>query len=210
MLVHIPLDVAVPSTDAASLFPSALEAIKLHLAPPVGNPEVRSSHVEPELLLVHIPPSVTTAASFVPSELEAIEFHFADDGADVLLQEKPVPLAVALLPSPDLSLQVVINAPLVAGIPVAFGSAASSHRTHPGTKKVVEFIVFSIPDRSAHDVTPAAVDEMVVVAWASSHNDNPGRRGGKNLSWFNTLAIAILVDLCYVSPSKFTQFTSHS
>jgi hypothetical protein len=71
---------------------------------------------------------------------------------------------VALHPSPDLSFQVVIGAPLVAGIPVALGSAASNHRVQPGTKKVVEFIVFPIPDRSAHDVTPAAVDEIVVVA----------------------------------------------
>jgi hypothetical protein len=31
-------------------------------------------------------------------------------------------------------------------------------------KDVVAFSVFPIPDRSAHDVTPAAVDKMVVVA----------------------------------------------
>jgi len=38
-----------------------------------------------------------------------------------------VPVAVALLPSPDLSFHTEIVAPLAAGIPVAFGSAASSH-----------------------------------------------------------------------------------
>jgi hypothetical protein len=40
---------------------------------------------------------------------------------------------VALHPRPDLSFQVVIGAPLVAGTPVAFGSAASNHSVHPGT-----------------------------------------------------------------------------
>jgi hypothetical protein len=72
--------------------------------------------------------------------------------------------------------------------------------------------VFPTDDLSEIDLTIDVVpDKLIVdVAWASSHNDNPERRGGKNRSWFNTLAIAILVDLCYVSPSKFTQFTSHS
>jgi hypothetical protein len=40
--------------------------------------------------------------------------------------------AVALHPSPDLSLHVEIAAPLAAGTPVAFGSEASSHKVHPG------------------------------------------------------------------------------
>ena len=72
--------------------------------------------------------------------------------------------------------------------------------------------VFPTDDLSEIDLTIDVVpDKLIVdVAWASSHNDNPERRGGKNRSWFKTLAIAILVDLCYVSPSKFTQFTSHS
>jgi hypothetical protein len=55
-------------------------------------------------------------------------------------------------------------APLAAGTPVALGSAASNHKVHPGTKKVVAFSVLLFPDRSAHDVTPAVVDEIVVVA----------------------------------------------
>ena len=38
-----------------------------------------------------------------------------------------VPVAVALQPRPDLSFHVAIGSPFAAGIPVAFGSAASNH-----------------------------------------------------------------------------------
>jgi hypothetical protein len=110
----------------------------------------------------------------------------------------PVPAAVALLPSPDLSFQVVIGAPLVAGTPVALGSDASSHRTHPGTENVVAN-VFPISDRSDHDVTcPVAVDEMVVVACASNHRDRPGRREGINLSSFKTFAMIYTTSVMYL------------
>ena len=44
-----------------------------------------------------------------------------------LLMMVGVPVAVALHPSPDLSFQDVIVSPFAAGIPVAFGSAASNH-----------------------------------------------------------------------------------
>jgi hypothetical protein len=78
------------------------------------------------------PPTYTTAASFVPSELDAIPFQFKDADADVSVQIWRV-VPVALHPSPDLSLHVVIIVPLSAGTPVAFGSAASSHTDSPGT-----------------------------------------------------------------------------
>jgi hypothetical protein len=44
-----------------------------------------------------------------------------------LLMMVGVPVAVALHPSPDLSFHVAIGSPFAAGIPVAFGSAASNH-----------------------------------------------------------------------------------
>ena len=55
------------------------------------------------------------------------------------------------------------------------------------------FSVFPIPDLSDHDVTPEAVDVIVVVACASIHSDRPGRREGLNLSSFKTFAMAYTV-----------------
>jgi hypothetical protein len=115
-----------------SFVPSEFIARAFHVGS-VGIPVDRGIQLAPESLLIYIPtPNVPLAAKFFPSLLIATEYHCLLP-EDVGLQAKSVPVPVALLPSPDLSLQVVINAPLVAGIPVAFGSAASNHRVQPGT-----------------------------------------------------------------------------
>lgn len=53
--------------------------------------------------------------------------------------------------------------------------------------------VFPESERSDHELTPAAVEAIVVVSCASSHSDNPGRREGLNLSSFKTFAMVYTV-----------------
>jgi hypothetical protein len=169
MLVYIP----PPFTTAASFVPSELEAIELQAVVVFcGNPEVCSTHVDPELMLVYIPPRSATAASFVPSALEAIEVHFADDGADVLTQPVPT-VAVALLPNPDLSFHDVIDVPLAAGTPVAFGSEASSHRVHPDAAKRGGVNGEGDGIEVLAPIVAAAVTEYVVPATPSNVVDVP-------------------------------------
>ena len=59
--------------------------------------------------------------------------------------------------------------------------------------------VFPESERSDHDVTcPVVVEEIVVVALASSHRDRPGRREGINLSSFKTFAMIYTTSVMYL------------
>jgi hypothetical protein len=87
-----------------------------------------------------------------------------------------------LFPVPDLSLHCVTDV-----VPVIVdGSAASSHKAHPGIENVDVTIVFPLLDRSAHDVTPPVVADTVIVevSCASNHIAKFDRRDGLNRSLF--------------------------